>query len=63
MKAMIGDFIGTVVRQYAPKQTAWCVGKFGTCQFHQVCQQPSKEQRDILLHSGEYEENVWSPLT
>lgn len=60
---MIADFIEMVRRQSMPKHTVWCVGKFGTCQFHQVCQNDNQEQRDFLvLESGEYADNTWSPL-
>lgn len=59
---IVADFIEMVRRQYLPKHTSWCVGKFGTCQFHKVCTLSGFDQRDIILHSGEYEENTWSPL-
>ena len=59
---IVADFVEMVRRSYMPKHTAWCVGKFGTCQFHQVCSLDSNDQREILLGSGEYEDNTWTPL-
>jgi hypothetical protein len=62
MLYIISDFIEMVRRGYLPKHTAWCVGKFGTCPFHRVCTLPSDEQRELVLTSGEYEPNTWTPL-
>jgi hypothetical protein len=62
MLHIVSDFIGMIQRGYMPKHTAWCVGKFGTCQFHKVCSLDSPEQRQVMLESGEYEDNTWSPL-
>ncbi len=59
---MCADFVEGVRRGYMPKRTAWCVGKFGTCQFHKVCSNDDPTQRQFLLESGEFEENTWSPL-
>lgn len=64
---ILADFIEMVRRGYMPKHTQWCVNKFGTCQFHKVCSlgdaaDALSEQRQIILGSGEYEENTWSPL-
>lgn len=59
---MVADFVEMVRRGYMPKHTVWCVGKFGTCQFHKICSNDDPEQREFLLNSGEYEDNVWSPL-
>lgn len=63
MTQMVEDYIVSILQGYFPKQTAWCVGKFGTCQFHKVCSLGDAEQRKFMLASGEYEDNVWSPLT
>ncbi len=58
---IVSDFIEMVRRGYLPKHTKWCCGKYGTCQFHKVCTL-SPEQRPLMLHSGEFVENTWSPL-
>lgn len=60
---MIADYVEMVRRQLMPKHTVWCVAKFGTCQFHKVCCNGDQQQMDfLLLESGEYEDNTWSPL-
>lgn len=60
---IIADYAEMVRRGHMPKHTGWCVGKFGACQFHKVCSLDTLEQRDLVLSSGEYEDNIWSPLT
>jgi hypothetical protein len=62
MVHMIIDFLEMVRRGYMPKHTQWCVGKFGTCQFHKVCTLDSAEQKHMMLWSGEFEDNIWNPL-
>lgn len=62
MLYMIADFVEMVRRGYLPKHTVWCVGKYGTCPFHRVCLLDSPEQREILLRSGDFESNTWTPL-
>lgn len=59
---IISDFVEMCIRGYLPKHTVWCTGKFGLCSFHKVCTLPSAEQREIMLESGEYQKNEWSPL-
>ncbi len=60
---IVSDFVEMCRRDYLPKHTAWCVGKFGTCPFHLVCTLDTNEQREVMLASGNYERNDWSPLT
>lgn len=60
---IVSDFVHMCQRGYMPKHTAWCVGKFGECQFRKVCTLDSAPQRDIMLSSGEFMDNTWSPLT
>lgn len=64
---IIADFVEMVRRQYMPKHTQWCVAKFGPCQFHRVCTlgdtaDALSPQRKMMLESGEFEDNTWSPL-
>lgn len=64
---IIADYVEGVRRNYLPKHTQWCVGKFGTCPFHKVCMLGDEADalspaRMVMIDSGEYEENVWSPL-
>lgn len=67
MLHIITDFVEMVRRQVLPKHTVWCVGKFGTCQFHRVCtlgDEPDalSPQRRLMLESGDFEEVTWNPL-
>jgi hypothetical protein len=60
---IIADFIESARRGYFPKHTQWCVGKFGVCPFFKVCGLDGNEQRAMVLQSGEFVDNTWSPLT
>lgn len=46
---------------YFPEKRSWCVGKFGKCQFYEVCSLPERSQASVLS-SGMFADNVWSPL-
>lgn len=59
---IIADLVEGIRRGYMQKETVWCYGKFGQCPFHKVCTLDSAEQREVMLASGEYTENTWSPL-
>lgn len=47
--------------QYYPMHTSWCFGKYGRCEYWDVCSLP-KEQREAVLQSGLYRDNDWTPL-
>jgi len=38
-----------------------CIGKYGKCQFYNVCALPEQNREDALM-SAAYKENTWSPL-
>lgn len=59
---IVSDFLENCRRGYAPKHSIWCVNKFGECPFRKVCTLSSQEQREIMLESGEFVKNEWSPL-
>lgn len=59
---IVSDFIEMCRRGYLPKHTAWCVGKFGECPFRKVCTLDTEDQREMMLNSGEFQKNEWSPL-
>lgn len=59
---IIADFMESARRGYFPKHTTHCVAKFGTCEFHKVCQLGDKTQREMMLSSGEFVDRTWSPL-
>lgn len=60
---IIADFVEMARRGYMPRHTAWCVGKFGECPFRKVCTLDTDSQREMMLTSGEFQKNEWSPLT
>jgi PD-(D/E)XK nuclease superfamily len=47
--------------QAFPIRTGQCIGKYGTCEFFDVCQLPPA-QRGMLIDSPLYEDHSWSPL-
>ena len=47
--------------QAFPIRTGQCVGRYGTCEFFDVCQLPPA-QRQMMISSGLYEDHSWSPL-
>lgn len=58
---IVSDFIEMCRRNYLPKHTKWCVGKYGACEFKQVCGlEPSMRQTAIM--SNEYRDVTWDPL-
>jgi hypothetical protein len=59
---IVADFIEMCRRDYLPKHTAWCVGKFGTCPFFHVCSLGDDAQREVILGSGEFTTNNESPF-
>ena len=44
---------------YFPRHRWNCTNKFGMCDFYDVCSTP-RAQRDMILESGQYEENKWT---
>lgn len=62
IKAIITEFFWKYIRGYLPTEKKWCVHKYGTCQYFDVCSLPL-ENRQMMLDSGMYRDNVWSPLT
>lgn len=49
-------------RGYMPQKKSWCYGKFGPCQFVEVCDLEREEDQAMLLQSSLYTDNIWSPL-
>ncbi len=58
---LITDFLEHLCRAYFPKSPKWCFGKYGRCQYWDVCTQVP-EQRNAMLHSDLYQPVTWSPL-
>jgi hypothetical protein len=59
---IITEFVWKYIRGYLPMEKKWCIHKYGRCQYFDVCTLP-KENRLMLLDSGMYADNTWSPLT
>lgn len=57
----VGLFVDSLCTSYFPKNTKWCMGKYGRCQYHDVCTLTGQE-RDIMLNSQVFENVSWSPL-
>ena len=57
----IENFIHSLTSNSFPKATTWCFGKYGTCQYHDVCTLPAA-QRAFMLFSDQYANVTWSPL-
>ena len=58
----IGQFIENTITSFHPQNTKWCVGKYGACQFFDVCTLPI-EQRQMMLATPDYKTVTWNPLT
>ena len=57
----IENFIHSITASSFPKATTWCFGKYGACQYHDICTLP-KAQRPFMLFSDQYANVTWSPL-
>jgi hypothetical protein len=58
---IVSDFIEMARAGYLPKETKWCVGKYGACEFKPVCGL-EPEFRSMSLYSNEYRPVTWDPL-
>lgn len=60
--AIVSDFVHCLVRNYFPRHTKWCHGKYGTCQYHDVCIQDSPTVRHNMLNSDMFKSVTWNPV-
>lgn len=58
---LLEEFFFNYERGVMPQKTTWCSGKYGKCAFYNVCTLAASD-RLSLLNSGEYVDNLWSPL-
>jgi hypothetical protein len=58
----IEEFFWHHSRDFFPKKTTWCVGKYGRCSYFDVCSLYPVEDRGAYLSSGLFKDNNWSPL-
>lgn len=59
---LVSEFFWHYSRGVFPMKTSWCVGKFGRCPYFDVCSTHPPEDRLLILNSGLYQDNTWSPL-
>lgn len=59
---LINEFFWHYQQGVFPKKTTWCVAKYGKCSYYDVCSLFPIESRGMMLHSGNYMENKWTPL-
>lgn len=59
--SQLDQFFYNVRKDVWPMKRLWCVGKFGKCQFYDVCIS-APEDREVLLGSDNYLDYEWSPL-
>jgi PD-(D/E)XK nuclease superfamily len=58
---IVAEFIEGCRTNALPKETKWCVGKYGPCEFKQVCGlEPHLRMQS--LYSNEYRDVTWDPL-
>lgn len=57
---IVRTLLSYFVEGYFPKHTKWCVGKYGACEYFDVCTMPPAS-RDIILSSGNYKDVTWTP--
>jgi len=60
-QTIVSDLINMDARDDWPKHTKWCVGKYGVCEYADVCRQPPLI-RETLLNSNAFRPVTWSPL-
>jgi len=59
---LVAEFITGCANNALPKETKWCVGKYGPCEFKAVCGL-EPHLRDMSLYSNEYKPVTWDPLS
>jgi hypothetical protein len=59
---LITDFLEHLCRGYFPKSPKWCFGKYGRCQYWDICSQ-TPDSRESVLQSDMYRPVTWNPLT
>lgn len=59
---LVASFINGCATNSLPKETKWCVGKYGPCEFKQICGL-EPHLRQMALYSNEYKAVTWDPLS
>ncbi len=50
--ALVEEFLWHHSRSYFPKKTQWCSGRYGRCQYYDVCSTFPEADRPLMLNSG-----------
>ena len=58
---LIEEFLENYQKGFMPQKKSWCVHKYGTCDYFDVCSLPA-ENRSLMLQSGAFVDDEWSPL-
>lgn len=58
---LVATFIRGCIAGELPKETKWCVGKYGPCEYKPVCGL-EPQMRQMALYSNEYRDVTWDPL-
>lgn len=58
---LIEEFLRSYKLGFLPQKKTWCVHKYGTCDYFDVCSLPI-ENRSMMLQSGAFMDDTWSPL-
>lgn len=59
----IEDFLHSFVRDYFPLNDHSCFGKFGRCEYHDVCLEDKPEVAGALLNTDAFKNVTWNPTT
>lgn len=60
---LVEDFVNSLVRDRFPLHTKWCFGKYGKCQFHDVCTMDEPDVRQRMLLSDMFKDVTWNPTS
>lgn len=59
---IVSDFIHCLVRDFYPRHTKWCHGKYGRCPYFDVCVQDDPNVRRNMLNSDMFKNVTWNPV-
>jgi hypothetical protein len=57
----VSDIVRCLIRSAFPSHDNQCMGKYGKCQYHDVCVNDHAPNRYKLLHSDLYKSVTWNP--
>jgi hypothetical protein len=61
-KCIIQDILTHASNEYYPRHRWQCVGKYGACDYYEVCSSQPAQRKWQLFESSLFEANEWSPL-